>query len=122
MDNISGSTEIVTKTQLVEDVQRWVLIDSQLKIIHEKTKRLRDMKHSLGEKICKYMDDKPQKKIGITDGELRIYEKKDYSPLTFGYIEQKLSEIIHDKEKVEYIIQYLKENRDIKISKDIRRI
>jgi hypothetical protein len=122
MDNISKSTQIVPKTQLIEDVQRWVLIDSQLKIVNEKTKKLRDMKHGLTDNICKYMEDKSQTKIGITDGELRIYEKKDYSPLTFGYIETKLSEIIHDKEKVEYIVKYLRENREIKISRDIRRI
>ena len=122
MDNISKSTQIVPKTQLIEDVQRWVLIDSQLKIINEKTKKLRDMKHGLTDNICKYMEDKTQTKIGITDGELRIYEKKDYSPLTFGYIETKLSEIINDREKVEYIIKYLRENREIKLSKDIRRI
>ena len=122
MDNISKSIQIVPKTQLIEDVQRWVLIDSQLKIINEKTKRLRDMKHGLTDNICKYMEDKSQTKIGITDGELRIYEKKDYSPVTFGYIETKLSEIIHDKDKVEYIIKYLRDNREIKLSKDIRRI
>jgi len=122
MDNISKSIQIVPKTQLIEDVQRWVLIDSQLKIINEKTKKLRDMKHGLTDNICKYMEDKSQTKIGITDGELRIYEKKDYSPLTFGYIEAKLTEIIHDKDKVEYIVKYLRENREIKLSKDIRRI
>ena len=122
MDNISKTTQIVPKTQLIEDVQRWVLIDSQLKIVNEKTKKLRDMKHALTDNICKYMEDKSQTKIGITDGELRVYEKKDYSPLTFGYIETKLSEIIHDREKVEYIIKYLRENREIKLSKDIRRI
>ena len=122
MDNISKSSQIVPKTQLIEDVQRWVLIDSQLKIVNEKTKKLRDMKHALTDNICKYMEDKTQTKIGITDGELRIYEKKDYSPLTFGYIETKLTEIIHDKDKVEYIIKYLRENREIKLSKDIRRI
>jgi hypothetical protein len=80
------------------------------------------MKHGLTDNICKYMEDKSQTKIGITDGELRIYEKKDYSPLTFGYIEAKLTEIIHDKDKVEYIVKYLRENREIKLSKDIRRI
>ena len=119
---MSESKELVPKTQFIENVQRWVLIDSQLKVIHEKTKKLRDMKHALTDDICKYMENKNQSKIGITDGELRIYEKKDYSPVSFSYIEDKLKEIIQDSEKVDYIIQYLKENRGIKTSKDIRRI
>ena len=57
----------------------------------------------------------------ITDGELRIYEKKDYSPITFGYIEKCLAEIIPDKSQVDFIIDHLKEKREITISKEIRR-
>jgi hypothetical protein len=60
------------------------------------------------------------KKIGITNGELRIVEKKDYSPLSYGYIEKKLEEIIPDKSHVEFIIQYLKDNREITLSQEIR--
>ena len=51
------------------------------------------------------------KKIGITDGNLRIHEKKDYSPLTFTYLEKTLLDIIPDPEQVEYIIDYLKEKQ-----------
>jgi hypothetical protein len=60
-------------------------------------------------------------KIGITDGELRIYEKKEYSPLSYTYIEKCLAEIIHDKKQLDYIIQYLKQKREITTSLDIKR-
>ena len=120
MNNI---TELVKsqQSQLVENVKKWVILESQLKLINEKTKTLRNIKHDVSDQICKYMEERNQTKINISGGELRVYEKKEYSPITFGYIEEKLSEIISDKEKVEYIIQYLKENRDIKITSDIRR-
>lgn len=121
MNNISSELVKSQQSQLVENVKKWVVLDSQLKLINEKTKTLRNIKHDVSEQICKYMEERNQTKINISDGELRVYEKKEYSPITFGYIEEKLSEIISDKEKVEYIIQYLKENRDIKITSDIRR-
>ena len=50
-----------------------------------------------------------------------MYEKKEYSPLTFSYVEESLAKILADKSQVDYIIQYLKSNREIKSSPDIRR-
>ena len=123
MNNISGNVIIKQpKNQFTENVQKWVLIDNQLKIVNEKTKKMREMKNTLSEDICKYMNENNlvNKKIGITNGELRIVEKKDYSPLSYGYIEKKLEEIIPDKSHVEYIIQYLKDNREITVSQEIR--
>jgi len=123
MNNISGNVIVKQpKNQFIENVQKWVLIDNQLKIVNEKTKKMREMKNILSEDICKYMNDNDliNKKIGITNGELRIVEKKDYSPLTYGYIEKKLEEIIPDKSHIEFIIQYLKDNREITVSQEIR--
>ena len=60
-------------------------------------------------------------KIEISDGELKMYEKKEYPPLTFTYVEESLAKILSDKSQVDYIIQYLKSNREIKSSVDIRR-
>jgi len=123
MNNISGNVIVKQpKNQFIENVQKWVLIDNQLKIVNEKTKKMREMKNTLSEDICKYMNDNDliNKKIGITNGELRIVEKKDYSPLSYGYIEKKLEEIIPDKSHIEFIIQYLKDNREITVSQEIR--
>lgn len=123
MNNISGNVIVKQpKNQFIENVQKWVLIDNQLKIVNEKTKKMREMKHTLSEDICKYMNENNlvNKKIGITNGELRVVEKKDYSPLSYGYIEKCLEEIIPDKSYVEYIIQYLKDNREITVSQEIR--
>uniref|UniRef100_A0A6C0JM62 Uncharacterized protein n=1 Tax=viral metagenome TaxID=1070528 RepID=A0A6C0JM62_9ZZZZ len=121
--NTSNQLAISTKQELIENIQRWVLLDSQLKIVNEKTKKIRETKTQLCDKICEYMDQNnlTQNKIGISDGELRIIEKKDYSPLSYTYVERCLAEIITDKTQVDYIIQYLKEKREITSSLDIRR-
>jgi len=112
-----------TQQQFIENVKNWVIVDSQLKIINEKTKKVRESKHQLTESICEYMKESNllDNKIGITDGELRIYEKKEYSPLSYTYIEKCLAEIIHDKKQLDYIIQYLKQKREITTSLDIKR-
>jgi uncharacterized protein YllA (UPF0747 family) len=127
MNNISGNVNgnVIVKqprSQFIENVQKWVLVDSQLKVVNEKTKKMREMKNTLSDEICKYMNENNlnNKKIGITNGELRMVEKKDYSPLSYGYIEKKLQEIIPDKSHVEYIIHYLKDNREITLSQELR--
>ena len=113
----------VTKAQLINDVQRWVLADTQLKQLTEKTKQIREVKSSANANIMLYMKQTNYNgNIKISDGELRIYEKKEYSPLTYSYIEKCLAKIIPDETHVEYIIQYLKENREVTTNQDIKRI
>ena len=111
------------KQDFVENVQKWVFLDKQLKIIHEKTKDIRENKQQLTEEICTYIKNKnmTNTKIEISDGELKMYEKKEYPQLTFTYVEESLAKILSDKSQVDYIIQYLKSNREIKSSVDIRR-
>jgi len=118
---MSNEITINPKAQFIEDVKKWATLDSQLKIVNEKTRKMRDMKHELSEKITKYMSETNNAKIKLSDGEIRVYEKKEYSPLTFGYIEKTLGNIIQDKEQLEYVVQYLKENREITSSPEIKR-
>jgi hypothetical protein len=115
--------QIQSKPELIEKIKNWVVMDSKLKIVNEKTKQLREMKSQLNHQICDYMNNHnlAQNKITISDGDLRIYEKKEYSSITFSYIERCLAELIKDKTQVEFIIQYLKENREVTVSSDIKR-
>jgi Family of unknown function (DUF5760) len=118
-----NNVAIEPKKLFVENIQKWVLLDKQLKLIHEKTKEIRENKNKLTNDICDYIQNKnmTNTKIEISDGELKMYEKKDYSPLTFTYIEESLAKILTDKSQVDYIIDFLKKNREIKSSIDIRR-
>jgi len=112
-----------SKQSFTENVQKWVIIDKQLRLVHEKTKDMRETKQKLTEDICNYIQNKnlSNTRIEISDGDLKMYEKKDYSPLTFTYVEDSLAKILSDKSQVEYIINFLKSNREIKSSLDIRR-
>jgi len=111
--------EIFTK-----NIQTWVSLDNQLRTVQEKIKEMRERKNSLSGEITKYIQNNQlqKKRIEISDGSLGIYEKKEYSGLTYGYIEKCLGDIIPDKKNVEYIMNYLREHRELKKSGfDIRR-
>ena len=106
-----------------DNIQNWLLYEQQLKIITERTKQIRELKQLTTKEIYKYMQQNniTTNKIDITGGQLSTYEKKEYSPLTFSYIEECLAKIIPEKSHVDYIINYLKENREIKTTQEIRR-
>lgn len=126
-NNINNSNNSLILSQsdniFIENIKQWVLIDTQMKLINEKTKKLREHKTSLTTQIVSHMEKNNLRnsKIEITDGALKLYNKKEYSPLTYGYIEKCLANLISDKSHVDYIIQYLKDNREIKNEIDIRR-
>jgi hypothetical protein len=112
------------RKQFVENIQKWVNIDTQLKSVHEKVKKARETKFQLLSNIYKYVEKKSldDTTIEISDGELRFYEKRDYQPISFRYVERCLETILSDKKQVEYIINYLHDNREVRTTKDIRRI
>lgn len=116
--------QIVTtdKENLIKCIQNFVIIDDNLKLINEKTKLLKEKKQKLSKAICDYVEDNNiNKNIKITDGVLKVSEKKEYTTLSYSYIEECLSQIIQDENKVSYIIQFLKDKREIKTSLEIKR-
>ena len=130
MDNITNNNQsLIVKPNknerelLIEQVKNWVILDQKIQMINEKTKQIRELKSTITTDICDYMKrNNITSNIGISNGELRMYDKKDYKPLTFTYVEKCLNEIIKDKTHVEYIIKYLKDNREITTSQDIKRV
>jgi len=111
------------KTQFIENIKKWVLIDSQIKAVNEKMKKIKETKESLLDEIIEYATENhiDHKKIEITDGELRFYEKKEYQPLSYHFLEENLGKIIKNKEQVDKIIEFLRENRKVTSYIDIKR-
>ena len=113
----------MSNNTLVENVKNWVLYDSQLKILSEKIKEISEKKGQLQEVIVDELKKKNMQNtiIEIGDGELKMVPKKEYSSLTFQYIEKCLTDVIPNKEHVDFIIEYLKSHREIKEITDLRR-
>ena len=119
----STELQVISRETLTNKIKRWVQLDSQLKIINERTKTMRDERGRLSGEICMDLNSAgiSKQKILLPDGDLKVYEKKEYSPLTFGFLEQHLGTIMSDPQQVSYVIDYLKQKREIKCSNDLKR-
>lgn len=113
-----------TRKMLIDNIQKWVTMEKQLRTIHEQVKQIRESKNILTKEIYAQFRENNMNtnKIETNEGQLILFEKKEYSPLTYTYIEKCLCEIIPEKKQVDYIIHYLKSKREIKSSPDIRKI
>ena len=120
---IKGMARKEERQEFIENIQKWVGIDTQIKAANEKIKGARELKSKLGSQIYEYAEKNALNEtiIEISDGDLRFYEKREYQPISFGYVEDCLEKLLADPKQVEKIMDYLHENREVKVSKDIRR-
>jgi hypothetical protein len=119
--NQSTSYKVDTSNQsFIEDVQKWMVLEQQIKTINEKLHSLRESRSEITQKICSQIETKKFGKIELSSGELKMVDKRDYAPLTFTYIKECLDKIVSDPKQSEYIIQYLKDHREIKITPELR--
>lgn len=107
-----------------EQIQQWVTIDNQTKILSERMKGLREKKNELTCQINTYIETKQLSNISvkINDGKLKFVQIKETQPLTFKYLEMCLHEIIKNEEQVKQIVEYIKNKREIKYIPDIKRL
>ena len=105
------------------NIQQWVSIDNQIKLLNEKIKDLRDKKNTLSEDINEYVKTNKLSKstIQISDGKLKFVDTRVAEPLTFKYLEKTLGEVIKNESQVKLIMEHLKQKREIKVVSDIKR-
>jgi hypothetical protein len=126
--NFNEKQQVIIKANLIENIKKWILLDTNMKLVNEKIKQIRIMRNEITEEICDCMlkqtnsTNLKNQNIKFNDGELRFYEKKEYSPLSFSYIEECLENILEDESQIEFIMDYLRDNREVTSSIDIKRI
>ena len=125
MNNNNNNNElvVVNKEQFVENIKGWVTLDNQLKVVNEKTRRMREHKQKLNQEICDFAihNNIDHKYIEISDGTLKFVKRKEYKPITYTFLEKTLSEIMPNKKELSFVMNYIKDKRDIVIHDDIRR-
>jgi len=106
-----------------KQVQDWVSIDNQLKILNDKVRNLRETRNSLTNSLNNYakINHLENSAIEISDGKLKFVNTRVSEPLTFKYLEKTLSEIIKSDTQVKQIMEHIKSKRDIKIISEIKR-
>ena len=104
-------------------IQQWVLVDNQLKILNDKMKTLRETRNALSGNITNYAEKNnlSNSTVKISDGKLKFVNTKVQAPLTFKYLEKTLGEVIHNDVQAKYIVEQLKDKREIKIVPEIKR-
>jgi hypothetical protein len=114
----------ITKMSFEQNIQQWVNIDNQIKILNDKLKELRDKKNDLSENIHHYVEETnlSNSSIKISDGQLKFVQVKETQPLTFKYLETCLSEIIKNEDQVKKIVEYVKNKRESKYVPEIKRL
>jgi hypothetical protein len=107
-----------------QQIQQWVAIDNQMKILNDKMKELRDKKNNISEEINTYIETSQlsDASVKISDGQLKFIKVKETQQLTFKYLETCLSEIIKNEEQVKKIIEYIKNKREVKYVPEIKRL
>lgn len=106
-----------------DKIKKWVHLDNQLKIVNDKVKEIKLEKDNIEEQIIHYVDENNlnDATAKISGGKLKFVETKQTSPLTLKYIKECLNECIENQQQVDLILNYIKDNREIKYSKDVKR-
>lgn len=107
-----------------QNIQQWVSIDNQMKLLNDKMKELREKKNVISEQINSHIETSQLNNVSIkiSDGQLKFINVKETQPLTFKYLETCLSEIIKNEEQVKKIVEYIKNKREVKYVPEIKRL
>ena len=107
-----------------QQIQQWVAIDNQMKILNDKLKELRDKKNNISEEINTHIENTQlsNASVKLSDGQLKFIKVKETQQLTFKYLETCLSEIIKNEEQVKKIVDYIKNKREVKYVPEIKRL
>jgi hypothetical protein len=107
-----------------QQVQQWVTIDNQMKLLNDRMKELRDKKNTLSENINEHIETSnlSNSSLKLSDGQLKFIKVKDTQQLTFKYLETCLHEIIKNEEQVSKIVEYVKNKREVKYVSEIKRL
>jgi len=115
------NTDRTPDKNVEKQIQQWVILDNQYKLVQEKAKELREKKSSLLHSITSNGGLSTNSVVNITDGRLKLVNTNSTTPLTFTYLETCLSEIIKNEEQVKKIVDYLKKRRETKTVTELKR-
>ena len=123
MNKPPAATMTTTTNHLEKTIQNWVELDNELKKINEKAKDIRTRKNDIEDKLITYVEDNSMNNsvVNITDGKIKFCETKQTSPLTLGFLEKCLSEVIANQSQVKQIVDYIKSKRETKMVPEIKR-
>ena len=105
-----------------QDVQTYLQLEDQIQELQSQLKSLRETKQTTQQKITRTMQENhwENRTFALGGKSVSFVERKQYSTLSFNYLAEKLPKIIPDQNQVDYVIQYLKEQREVKTIPDLK--
>ena len=109
-------------TELSQKLQSYLNIDAELQELAERQKALREQKHLLQDSIVELMksNNLETRTIKLSGRQINLVPRKQYSGITFGYLDKTLGELIQDPDQKSYVLQYLKDHRTMKEVHELR--
>ena len=97
-------------------VQEYAAIEDELRELAAKQKVLRDRKSILQTQILQTMKDNNLESRTMKQGAHHFYigTRKQYSSLSFSYLETAFEKMIPDKDNRDFLLEYLRDNREVK--------
>lgn len=108
-------------------LSQWSQIDAKIKKLNEEMRKLRQTREELEQAILgdanKMPLDSANPVYRALDGTAyRIVSSRQYEPLTMKYLMTKLSTLITNESQVNKIMQYLRDQRKVTISQEIKAV
>ena len=118
-----SESSLSNTNHLDKTIKTWVELDNELKRLNERAKDVRTRKNDIEDKIMTYVEDNNMNNsvVNITDGKIKFCETKQTPPLTLGFLEKCLSEVIANQGQVKQIVEYIKSKRETKMVPEIKR-
>jgi len=106
-----------------QDIQKWVALDNQLRLVNQRAKEIRDRRNQLTSTITQYMQTNRLQKasIQISDGRLKFAESSVAPTLTFKYLEECLRDLFPEDAHVQRILRHVRMKRARKTVVDLKR-
>jgi hypothetical protein len=107
--------------KLKKYIQKWVLVDTEIQKLQEKMKTWKMWKQKLHEAILQYMAESDSSTLPVSSTQqLKRVQRTEHNALSFHYLEECLLEILTEEEQVEYVLEYIRENREVKTVYDLK--
>ena len=108
---------------LEENIRNWVVLDNSIKELANRLKDLREKRDNYNYEILSYINENnlTNATIKVSDGNLKFVDCKIAQPLTYKFLNDSMQKFFKDKELTDKFIKFMKTQREIKISKDIKR-
>ncbi len=107
---------------LGEHIRELAICNQQLKQYNERLKPIRQKKQAICKVLGEYMQAHGIKtrSLEINGEPMKLVQRQDYAPLTMGFVRNCLEEIMEDAEQIDTVMDYLREQRGVKMTVDLR--